>query len=132
MASHTGVRALVADDDLDLLDAVAGALEYLGLEVVRVHSGGELIERMAEEGAFDLIVTDVAMPWMSGIQALRVVRTAGISTPVIVMTALTDDWTAAQVAALGESAVLLRKPFDLSQLEAAAVRLLAGRRSDVA
>lgn len=129
MMSHARARVLVADDDRDLLDAVAAALGRLGLDVVCAGSGGELVEHMAEEGPFDLIVTDVAMPWMSGLQAMRAVRRAGISTPVIVMTALKDEATAAQVVALDETAVLLRKPFELAELEAAASRLLSSQRS---
>ena len=48
--------------------------------------------------------------------------------PVIVMTALRDEGLSAQVEALGGNAVLLKKPFDLADLESIAARLLARRR----
>ena len=122
-------RVLVADDDRDLLDAVTAALGgQLGADVVRAESGGDLIEKMADEGPFDLVVTDIAMPWMSGLQAMYSARTAGVSTPVIVMTALKDERVPAQVAALGDT-VLLKKPFELDDLVSTASRLLAERRS---
>ncbi|HEU4733460.1 MAG TPA: response regulator [Kofleriaceae bacterium] len=116
-------RALVADDDEDTLDAVARAVERLGFTVTRASTGGELIEAFANH-RFDLIVTDVSMPWMTGLQALHAVRTAGLGTPVVVMTALRQPFVDSQTSALGESAVLLRKPFGTKQLYAAIQKLL--------
>lgn len=124
MFSHA--RILVADDDPELLKTVAEAFERAGAEVARADSGVELITQMANEGPFGLIVTDISMPWLSGLQALQSARTAGLPTAVIVMTALKDERIPAQVAALGDHAVLLRKPFDLGALEAAATRVLSG------
>lgn len=126
MISHP--RVLIADDDRDLLDAVTAAVKTLGADVVRAETGGELIERMADEGPFDLVITDISMPWMNGLQALHAARTAGVETPVIVMTAMKNDRIPAQVAAVGRTE-LLQKPFELDQLAAAVSRLLAERRS---
>jgi two-component system cell cycle response regulator CpdR len=118
-------HVLVADDDADLLAAVADALERLGATVIRAESGAELIDRLASDGPFDLVVTDVSMPWMNGLQAIHAARTAGLGTSVIIMTALNDQPLAARVRALGQRSVLLRKPFALSELERAASELLA-------
>ena len=108
----------------DLLDAVADALEHHGEVVIRASNGAELIDRLADSGPFDLVVTDVAMPWLNGIRAMRAARTAGLRTSVIVMTALRDQSLRRQVDALGGSAALLEKPFDLDELEAAVTNLL--------
>jgi len=120
----TGVRVLVADDDVHLLDAVCEVLARLGASVVRAMNGGDLIEQLATSGPFDLIVTDISMPWMSGLQAIRSMRAAGLPTLVIVMTALSDPRISAQVKSLGGNTVLLRKPFQVSELEAAAHALV--------
>ena len=120
-------RVLVADDDPELLEVVAGALTRLGAYVTLAKNGAELIEGLAAEDPFDLVVTDVAMPWMSGVRAIHAARTTGLGTPVIVMTALRDDWIAARVAALGQNAALLHKPFALADLESLASSLLAQR-----
>lgn len=124
-------RVLVADDDPQLLAAVAESLARLGAEVVRAESGAELIECLANEEPFALIVTDVSMPWMTGLHVLHSARRAGLETAVIVMTGLKDERIPAQVRALGEDAVLLRKPFELSELESAASRLLSPKRANV-
>jgi len=120
----SGVRVLVADDDVQLLDSVCEVLTHLGANVVRALNGGDLIEQLATMGPFDLIVTDISMPWMSGLQAIRSTRAAGLATSVIVMTALSDPRLPAQVQSLGANAVFLRKPFLLSELEAAAAALV--------
>ena len=117
------LRVLVADDDPEMLETVADALERSGHQVVRATSGAELIDQLASEGPFDLIVSDVSMPWMDGLKTLRSMRTAGVATPVIVMTALRGERIPTQVQALGPNAVLLQKPFDLDQLESAIARL---------
>jgi CheY-like chemotaxis protein len=121
-------RVLVADDDPQLLDAVSEAFSQMDANVVRASSGADLIEQLATAGPFDLVVTDISMPWMSGLQAIRSTRAAGLATSVIVMTALTDPRIPAQVQSLGANAVFLRKPFELSELESAAAMLLAARR----
>ena len=124
---HPGARVLVADDDPQLLEAVCDALDRMDADVVRASTGADLIEQLATAGPFDLVVTDISMPWMSGLQAMRSTRAAGLATSVIVMTALTDQRIPAQVKSLGENAVLLRKPFELSELQSAASTLLSGR-----
>jgi CheY-like chemotaxis protein len=117
-------KVLVADDDPGMLELVAEALERPGVTVLRAENGGELLERLADEGPFDLIVTDVSMPWMSGLQVANSARTAGVRTPVVVITATKDPTLDQQVAALGSNARLLRKPFVLDDLEAAVGSLL--------
>ena len=121
-------RVLVADDDPDMLGVLTDALTQLGWHVVQVQSGAGLVDQLANEGPFDLIVSDIAMPWMDGLKALRSVRTAGVATPVIVMTGLTDQWIEANVQALGSNWVILRKPFSLEELEAAVEKLMPTTR----
>ena len=120
----TGARILIADDDPQLLEALAVLLQQSGATVVRAHTGAELIDRLAEAGRFDLVVTDIAMPWMTGLSSMRAARTAGLGMPVIVITALHDSAIPAEVTALGRNAVLLHKPFETWELESAIERLL--------
>jgi two-component system, cell cycle response regulator CpdR len=127
-------RVLVADDDPAMLGAVADALERLGHDIARAEGGADLVDQLANAGPFDLIVSDISMPWMDGLKALRFMRTAGVATPIILMTALKDEQIPAQVRALGANAILLRKPFELDELDAAVATLIplqpaADRRS---
>jgi CheY-like chemotaxis protein len=99
-------------------------MERLGCLVHRAEDGDELLQAIADGGPFDLIVTDVSMPWMTGLQVAHSARTAGVTTPVIVMTASVIPPT--DVEQIGGSTVLLRKPFRLSQLTRAVCQLLRG------
>lgn len=117
-------RVLVADDDLEMLDIAAGIAEEHGAKVVRATNGADLIQYLAGASQFDLLITDVSMPWMSGVQAARAARNAGMQTPVIVMTALNEQRVAREVAGLGGATLFLRKPFDLDQLHSAISSLL--------
>jgi two-component system cell cycle sensor histidine kinase/response regulator CckA len=117
-------RALIADDDPELLSIVTRAVARLGFDVTSAVSGDELLEALADSGPFDVVITDVSMPWMSGLQVMHSVRTAGMQCPVIVMTALRDAETSGQVSALGVEVQLLHKPFSMRQLETAISRVL--------
>jgi DNA-binding response OmpR family regulator len=117
-------RILVADDDPELLTTVADVLERKGADVARAGTGAELVRHLVQHGPFDLVVTDIAMPWINGMQAMRSVRYAGLAPALIFITGLTDDSLTDRVAALGRRTVLLRKPFELAELESAVHELL--------
>jgi CheY-like chemotaxis protein len=121
----TRLRALVADDDGDMLAMVCKALRQFGADVVGVTSGGDLLEKLAEDARFDVIVTDISMPWMTGMQVMHSARTAGLPIPVIVITALRDPTLPEQVTSLGARAELLHKPFSIDELYAALRRCIA-------
>jgi CheY-like chemotaxis protein len=121
MATH---RALLADDDADFLDVVVRVTEHVGIEVVRATSGHELLEKLTHGGPFDIVVTDIAMPGMTGLHVMHWARRAGWTHPVIVMSGLLDANTRDQVAALGPWVVFLLKPFSFRDLEGALRRAL--------
>lgn len=123
----TRLRAIVADDDTEMLSLVSKALRRFGADVVKVTTGGELLEKIANAGPFDVIVTDIAMPWMTGLQVMQSARTAGLPVPVVVMTGLRDPTLPEQVNSLGARAELLHKPFSIDDLFAALRRCLADR-----
>ena len=123
-------RVLVADDDPEFLAHAVRVVSRLGYEVRTATSGGELLEMIAEQEPFSLIITDISMPWMTGLQVMHSVRTAGLDCPVIVMTALHNHGTTFQVAALGDDVQLLHKPFSSVDLDVAIHRALELRADD--
>lgn len=118
-------RVLVADDDEDLLLTVTAALEACGLEVMKAENGVQLVEHLIKDGPFDLVVTDLTMPWMTGVTAMDSARHAGLEMPVIVMTAHRNPEIPEQVRSLGGRTTLLHKPFALDALRAAVDTALA-------
>jgi len=105
-----GHRILIADDDAEALGLFRRLLEDAQTQIVEASSGADLIHALTEGGHFDLIVTDVSMPWMTGIQVLRTARRAGMRTPFLVVTAL-DTRTLEQWIGEFDGARLMRKPF---------------------
>ena len=81
MKSHTEqIRVVVADDVPEMVDAVAKRLAPDCIVVGRASDGAALIE-CALELAPDLLVTDVSMPKLTGIEALRRLRHLGVQIP---------------------------------------------------
>ena len=123
-------EVLVAEDDADMRALVADCLRKDGCQVKELPSAAELLIWIAmtarRDGAVrfpDLIVSDIRMPSMSGLQMLKVIREANWPTPVILMTAFGDSAT--RQAAEAQGAVLLDKPLQLATLRDHARRLLA-------
>ncbi|SFS90300.1 sigma-54-dependent transcriptional regulator [Brevundimonas viscosa] len=78
---------LVVDDDPTQRRLAQAVLEREGYAVVHAESGGEAIDRLTKGGGADVVLLDMVMPGMSGLEALAEIRTAGVPTPVIVLTA---------------------------------------------
>jgi two-component system cell cycle response regulator CpdR len=118
-------RIVIADDDPDSLELLRLALGNPQIEICEASNGADLVDLLAENGPFDLVVTDVLMPWMEGLQVLQSARAAEIHTPVLVITGLARSDLQAKVDRLG-NARLLRKPFGIPELRAAVADLMAG------
>ena len=103
-------RVVIADDDPDMRMVLRELLEGLGVEVVEAVNGGDLAVLLADGRPLDLLITDVRMPWATGMQVSTAARHAGMTMPVIVITAFGDDRLRDAVDHLGR-ATLLSKPF---------------------
>jgi DNA-binding NtrC family response regulator len=78
---------LVVDDDPTQRRLLQAVLDREGYTVVHAESGGEAIDRLTKGGGVDVVLLDLVMPRMSGMECLAEIRTAGVTTPVIVLTA---------------------------------------------
>ena len=85
-------KILLADDEESLSRAVGKILEYNNYEVDIVSNGKEAIEK-TKNNIYDIIILDIMMPIMDGIEALKEMRKIGINTPIMLLTAksLIDD-----------------------------------------
>jgi DNA-binding response OmpR family regulator len=131
--SLQGKRVLVAEDDESARRAIALALRAMGLDVVETGDGGTMLAAVTshyKDGRtpedLDLIVTDVHMPVLDGLEVFRCVRAAHWVTPTIIVTG--DDAPDVRRMAARLGAIVLSKPLDLDALEAAVRDLLAPRQ----
>jgi len=83
-------RLLLVEDDRTLRQALSFSLSREGYEVATA-ADGEAAMDAARSSRVDLILLDVMLPGMSGVEVLRVLRREGISTPVIILSAKGDE-----------------------------------------
>jgi len=118
----SGYRLLVADDDPSVRQALDRALRFEGYRVALAADGSEALTQMSVQRP-DLVLLDVMMPGVNGLDACRRLRAAGDHTPVLMLTA--RDALADRVAGLDAGADdYLVKPFALQELLARVRALL--------
>ncbi len=123
-------RLLIVDDSKLMRDMVAACLRPLGAVTFEfAGSGLEAIERLALAG-FDLVVLDLNMPDVGGIEVIEFVRSQDRlrELPILVVTTRGDDDSRARVNAAGASG-FLAKPFAPAQILEDVRRLLASDRA---
>jgi two-component system response regulator MprA len=125
------MRVFVVDDDAAVRESLGRALRLEGYEVELAADGAEALERLDGDGAgVDLVVLDVAMPFVDGLEVCRRLRRGGSRLPVLMLTA--RDEVADRVAGLDAGADdYVVKPFALEEL-LARVRALLRRSADEA
>jgi PAS domain S-box-containing protein len=125
---HTGparsLRVLVVDDNA-LNQLIVGELLRRAGHEVDLADDGEQAVAQAQAQAYDLILMDVQMPVMDGLEATRQLRAAGLDTPIVALTAhaMAEDRTASLEAGMGDH---LTKPVEVDQL-ARVLASLGGR-----
>lgn len=121
-----GARLLVADDDPGMRALLCETFAREGYDVREVDSGPTLLDavRSADPHAdgVDLIVADVRMPGLTGVDAVQRLRGEGRRVAAVLMTAYPDDQLRARAHDLGVT--LLSKPFPLEEMSRAALRAL--------
>jgi GAF domain-containing protein/ActR/RegA family two-component response regulator len=117
-----GLRVLLIDDEPVVRETLGDMLRQQRHEVVLADDGASGLERF-REGAFDLVMTDLAMPGMSGWQVAQAVKAARPHVPVVLVTGWGVEVPAEQLRASGVDRVL-SKPFQYDEVR----EMIAGLR----
>jgi len=120
-------RILIVDDEIGMLEICEETLQQIGPADIFTASDGASARDQMRTGNFDLIVTDIRMPGLNGVELLREARKRDPELPILMMTAYPNVETAVECMKLG-AADYLAKPFMEEDLMAAATRLLEQRR----
>jgi putative two-component system response regulator len=119
MISESQGNIFVVDDDRYVLESVTTLLREFGFTVIAFDNGQEAIKRFASEPV-DLVLTDINMPGMTGIELLEKIRYLDRETPVLLMTAYADLDTAVKAIQKGAFDFIIkpyRPPYLLHAVE---------------
>ena len=113
---------LVIDDEQSMVENLTVLLQRQDFQVVSALSGEEGLEKFEEDGA-DIVLTDVRMPRMDGVEVLEAIRERSPDTPVVLMTAQASLKSAIRAVNLGATHYI-QKPFENEELLAVLRRSL--------
>lgn len=119
-------KALIVDDDIDIGTVVQHIMEREGYDVIRAYDGVEAVDKARSDHP-DLVIMDIMMPRMDGIEALKILKddASTSSIPVILLTAKDGDADVVNGWRTG-AALYLKKPFVAVQLIAFIELILQG------
>jgi DNA-binding NtrC family response regulator len=107
-------RALVVDDDRTMVKTLTDVLSLKGWEVTGAYSGKDAVEK-ANAGSFDLVLMDVKMPEMDGVEAFKAMQQRNPSVRVVLMTAYAEQDRLDEAVRKGVLRIL-SKPVNFAEL----------------
>src|SRR5262249_42014602 len=108
-------RVLIVDDERSMRELLNIVLSREGYHVITAESGGEAISVLQRQPV-DLLISDIRMPDIGGVDVLRAAKQGDPDVPVIMMTALASTDPAVEAMRLGASDYVT-KPFDVDELK---------------
>jgi two-component system response regulator PilR (NtrC family) len=122
----SGARILVVDDEAGMRDFLSILLQREGHRVVAAANGKEAL-RLAREGRFDLVISDIRMPQLDGVGLLEGLREADPEMPVILITAFAS--ASSTIEAMKQGAFdYITKPFKVEEIKGVVTRALEAQR----
>jgi DNA-binding response OmpR family regulator len=112
---------LVIEDDPDVLSMIVKHLEHQGFDVVTAKDGMEGLKQL-KAGGYDLVITDIVMPYVSGTGLVTALKESKPEIPVIAITGYGEEPEA--VATEKKADLVLSKPVKMSELKEHIARLL--------
>ena len=126
MTLPAGLRLLLVDDEEDFVRTLAERLRLRDVSASVVFDGESALARLSEE-RFDLVVLDVGLPGVSGLQILQRIREERPGLPVVLLTGNVDAKDGLEGVKLG-AAACLTKPLELREFLTLLTQLCTGER----
>jgi CheY-like chemotaxis protein len=121
-------QILVIEDDLEMISLLKDLFEEDGYQVDSVENGSEAFRRAARQ-VYDLIITDVRMPFLSGLEILPGLKKLQPHTPVLVITAFGSEDVQRRAKERGAEAYL-EKPIDLFDLRRLVDKMMSAKETE--
>ena len=117
------MKILVADDEPIMLKTIALKLKKDGYDILTTDNGREALE-MIERDKPDLVITDIMMPYASGLEIVGKVKQSGSKIPIIVLSAMGQENVVLEAFNLGADD-FISKPFSPNELSVRVKRLMS-------
>lgn len=114
MTEELKAKVLLVDDEIDFLSILAERLESRGLKVTAVTRGEDAVAMVENEG-FDLIIVDLSMPGIDGLETLKRIKAKQPDSEIIMLTGQASIRTGIEAMKLGAED-FLQKPVNISKL----------------
>lgn len=118
------LRILVTDDEVEIRNVVIEFLKVRNYSVATARNGREAVERVQQDPSIQVVLLDVSMPGMGGIEALGAIMSRNPHPSVIMMTAVADREVARQALKAGAFDYIL-KPFDFAAIDSSITACLS-------
>ena len=122
-------KVLIVDDDETNREYLSALLDALGFGAEGAASGREALERLSRLPALDMVILDVVMPELDGVETLRRYRAGGGKAPVVMCSALDEADTVVRAMRAGASDYIT-KPFNAEELREILERVAGGQPRD--
>lgn len=118
-------KILIVDDNLNMASLLSDILEVLHCQTKQAYDGEQAL-RLLKEEQYDMVITDLRMPKMSGINLLKVVKDNYPKLPVVVITgfSLGTSGTSQHILVTEKADAFLRKPFEVEDIKKLLKKLL--------
>ena len=127
LPEHYRPAVMAVDDESSVLDLVMEVLMDMGCDAQSAHEGSDAYARIQASPEIDLLITDIRMPGMSGLELAEKVRKIRPDLPVLFITGYASEFEQGVELAPGTS--LLVKPFSLAKLGATVRDILDQRHA---
>ncbi len=111
----------IIEDDNHVLSMIKNYFEYLDYKIITASTGLEGL-KMVKSKSYNLVITDIVMPYVSGLGIISVIKQKKPEIPIIAITAYGEN--PEKLAAERQADVVLRKPFEMEELKDHVVKLL--------
>lgn len=125
MKAPSDVQILIVDDETDLLDMLVQLFKSFGFSVLKAENGRDALDVLGG-GTVDLVLTDVRMPQMDGVELLKQIRERDSVSPAVLLTSGYTDYSTADLYGFGANGFFV-KPFGAAAVRNAVSRSLLVR-----
>ncbi|MCM3041483.1 response regulator transcription factor [Paenibacillus motobuensis] len=109
-------KILIADDEREIVEFMRDALEDEGYDVRIAYDGGQVLDRLEDHEQLDLIILDIMMPHLDGLEVCQVIRDR-VSCPILFLSARSAEADRIRGLAVGGDDYIV-KPFSMQELKA--------------